>query len=168
MGALFMKAAAPRMLKRFGFRNVLIWNAILGGLSIAACAIFQDSTPFAVMIAILMMGGFFRSLQFTSINALAYAEVPAARMSRATALAAVGQQVSLATGVAIGALAVEIVVRLKAQPGIMASDFPPAFLLVGLIAVTSALIFMRLSPNAGAEMANRVPPTTAPSDQRMG
>ena len=38
MGALFMKAAAPRMLKRFGFRNVLIWNAILGGLFIAACA----------------------------------------------------------------------------------------------------------------------------------
>ena len=47
MGALFMKAAAPRMLKRFGFRKVLIWNAILGGLSIAACAIFRDATPFA-------------------------------------------------------------------------------------------------------------------------
>ena len=104
LGALFMKAAAPRMLKRFGFRNVLIWNGILGGLSIAACAIFRDSTPFAVMIGVLMLGGFFRSLQFTSVNALAYAEVPIARMSRATALSAVGQQVSLATGVAVGAL----------------------------------------------------------------
>ena len=68
------------------------------------------------MIAVLMVGGFFRSLQFTSINALAYAEVPASRMSRATALAAVGQQVSLATGVAVGALAVEMVVRLNGQP----------------------------------------------------
>ena len=113
------------------------------------------------MIAILMLGGFFRSLQFTSINALAYAEVPAARMSRATALAAVGQQVSLATGVAVGALAVEMVVRLNDQATIMASDFPPGFLLVGLIAASSALIFMLLPPNAGAEMANRVPPTTA-------
>ena len=120
------------------------------------------------MIAILMLGGFFRSLQFTSINALAYAEVPASRMSRATALAAVGQQVSLATGVAVGALTVEIVVRMKDQAAIMASDFPPGFLLVGLIAASSALIFMLLPPNAGAEMANRVPPTTAPSDQRMG
>ena len=62
-----------------------------------------------------MLGGFFRSLQFTSINALAYAEVPTSRMSRATALSAVGQQVSLATGVAVGALTVEIVVRLKGQ-----------------------------------------------------
>src|SRR5207342_3908761 len=42
LGALFMKAAAPRMLKRFGFRNVLVANAILGGLSIAACAIFRE------------------------------------------------------------------------------------------------------------------------------
>ena len=168
LGALFMKAAAPRMLKRFGFRQVLIWNAILGGLSISLCAIFRDSTPSWVMIGILMLGGFFRSLQFTSINALAYAEVPTSRMSRATALAAVGQQVSLATGVAIGALTVEIVVRMKDQATIMASDFPPGFLLVGLIAASSALIFMLLPPNAGAEMANQVPPTTAASDQRMG
>jgi len=168
LGALFMKAAAPRMLKRFGFRQVLIWNAILGGLSISLCAIFRDSTPSWVMIGILMLGGFFRSLQFTSINALAYAEVPTSRMSRATALAAVGQQVSLATGVAIGALTVEIVVRMKDQATIMASDFPPGFLLVGLIAASSALIFMLLPPNAGAEMANRMPPTTAASDQRMG
>ena len=104
MGALIVKGAAPAMLKRFGFRTILLMNAILGGLSISACAIFTESTPFLVMVAILMVGGFFRSLQFTSNNALAYAEVPASRMSRATALAAVGQQVSLATGVAIGAL----------------------------------------------------------------
>ena len=168
MGALFMKAAAPWMLKRFGFRTVLIWNAILGGLFIAACAGFTGTTPFPAMIAVLMVGGFFRSLQFTSINALAYAEVPTSRMSRATALSAVGQQVSLATGVAVGALTVEIVVRMKDQATIMASDFPPGFLLVGLIAASSAFIFMLLPPNAGAEMANRVPPTTAPSDQRMG
>jgi MFS family permease len=168
MGALFMKAAAPRMLKQFGFRNVLISNAILGGLSIAACAIFRESTPFWIMIAILMLGGFFRSLQFTSVNALAYAEVPMARMSRATALAAVGQQVSLATGVAVGALTVEIFVRMNGQAGIMASDFPPGFLLVGLIAASSAAIFWMMPPNAGAEMANRVPAATNPSDQRMG
>ena len=68
------------------------------------------------MVAVLMVGGFFRSLQFTAVNALAYAEVPASRMSRATALAAVGQQVSLATGVALGALTVEMAVRFMARP----------------------------------------------------
>ena len=64
------------MLKRFGFRNVLIFNAILGGLSSRPARSSRDSTPFAVMIGVLLVGGFFRSLQFTSINAIAYAEVP--------------------------------------------------------------------------------------------
>jgi len=168
MGALIVKGAAPGMLKRFGFKTVLIANALLGGLSIALCAMFRDATPFWFMIGVLMIGGFFRSLQFTAINALAYAEIPPSRMSRATALAAVGQQVSLATGVAIGALAVEMVVRWKAQPAIMASDFPAGFLLVGVLAASSVFIFMLLPANAGAEMANRVPVSTGASDQRMG
>jgi EmrB/QacA subfamily drug resistance transporter len=167
MGALIVKGAAPAVLRRLGFRTVLVSNAILGGASIAACAIFTASTPFALMIGILMIGGFFRSLQFTSVNALAYAEVPVARMSRATALAAVGQQVSLATGVAVGALTVEMVVRLKAQATIMASDFPPGFLLVGLIATSSALVFLMLPPHAGADMADRIPSTARTSDPRV-
>jgi EmrB/QacA subfamily drug resistance transporter len=168
IGALIVKGAAPAVLRRFGFRTVLIANAVLGGLSIMACAIFQASTPFALMIAVLMIGGFFRSLQFTSVNALAYAEVPSARMSRATALASVGQQVSLAAGVAIGALTVETVVRLKAEPTIMAADFPPGFILVGLIAASSALIFLMLPPHAGADMADRIPATARTSDPRVG
>jgi EmrB/QacA subfamily drug resistance transporter len=168
VGALFMKAAAVTVLKRFGFRVVLTVNAILSALFIAACATFSLAMPFPLMIAILLIGGFFRSLQFTSINALAYAEVPQARMSRATALAAVGQQVSLATGVAIGALTVETVLRWKGQGTITAADFPPGFLLVGLIAASSMVIFARLPANAGAEMADRVPASTNPSDPRMG
>jgi hypothetical protein len=147
---------------------VLTINAVLSSLFIAACGLFSFNMSFAAMIAILLVGGFFRSLQFTSINALAYAEVPAARMSRATTLAAVGQQVSLATGVAIGALTVETVVRWGGQGAITAADFPPGFLLVGLIAATSAFIFARMPANAGAEMANRIPATTRTSDPRMG
>jgi MFS family permease len=168
IGALIVKAAAPGLLRCFGFRTMLMANALLGGLSIAACAAFTVLTPFAVIIAMLLIGGFFRSLQFTSVNALAYAEVPQARMSRATALAAVSQQVSLATGVALGALTVELAVRLRGQGAITAADFPPGFLLVGLIAASSVLVFARLPANAAAEMANRIPPSTNPTDPRMG
>jgi MFS family permease len=168
LGALIVKGAAPALLRRFGFRTLLIANAILGGVSIAACGAFTVQTPFAVIIAVLLVGGFFRSLQFTSVNALAYAEVPQASMSRATALAAVGQQVSLATGVAIGALTVEMVVRLNGQGVLSAADFPPGFLLVGLIAASSVFIFALLPANAAADMANRVPPSTNSTDPRMG
>jgi EmrB/QacA subfamily drug resistance transporter len=168
MGAIIVKGAAPRVLKRFGFRTVLVANAILGGLFIVACAGFSIATSFIVMIAVLMIGGFFRSLQFTAVNALAYAEVPASRMSRATALAAVGQQVSLATGVALGALTVEMAVRFHGQATIMASDFPPGFILVGLVAASSALVFARLPRDAGAEMADRLPAAGRASDPKGG
>jgi EmrB/QacA subfamily drug resistance transporter len=168
MGALFMKAAASRVLKRFGFRTVLTVNAVLSALFIGACALFSPVMPFAAMIAILLVGGFFRSLQFTAINALAYAEVPRQRMSRATALAAVGQQVSLATGVAIGALTVELAMHWNGHATVEISDFPAGFLIVGLIAGASAIFFGRLPPSAGAELADRVPKTTGTSDPRMG
>jgi EmrB/QacA subfamily drug resistance transporter len=167
-GALFMKAVAPSVLKRFGFRNVLTSNAVVSGLFIAACAGFTVATPFPAIITILLVGGFFRSLQFTAVNALAYAEVPPKRMSRATSFAAVGQQVSLATGVAVGALTVELVVRFKGQGPLAAADFPPAFLVVGIIATASAFIFGKLPPHAGAEMADRVPTPTESSDTKVG
>ena len=116
LGAIGMKTSAATILKRFGFRAVLTINALLSAVFIAACAVFSVATPFPVMIAILLVGGFFRSLQFTAVNAIAYAEVPAEKMSRATSLAAVGQQVSLSAGVAIGALTVEMMGRFKEQP----------------------------------------------------
>jgi len=110
------------------------------------------------MFAILLVGGFFRSLQFTSTNVLAYAQVDDRRMSRATALAAVGQQLSLSAGVALGGATVELVVWSKAATTITAADFPPAFLLIAAISAASAAIFARLPTDAGAELAHRTPP----------
>jgi len=156
LGALTMKTAAAAILKRFGFRPILIVNALVSAAFIAASAAFTASTPLFVMLAILLAGGFFRSLQFTCTNAIAYAELPPERVSRATALSAVGQQLSIATGVAIGALVVEMTVRLKGETAIGADDFSLAFLVVAAISASSVLVFLMLPPDAGAELANRV------------
>jgi len=164
-GALTMKAAAAAILKRFGFRTVLVINALLSATFIAACATFSQATPYALIIAVLLIGGFFRSLQFTSINAIAYAQVQPERMSRATSLAAVGQQLSLSTGVALSASVVEFVVRREAAAGITIGDFPLAFLIVAAISAASVLLFMRLPPDAGAELAHRDRKLPAPPDQ---
>ena len=158
VGALFMKTMASRILKRFGFRPVLIVNAVVSAAFLAACAWFSATTPYVVMFAVLLVGGFFRSLQFTSTNVLAYAQVDERRMSRATALAAVGQQLSLSAGVALGGATVELMVWSKADATITAADFPPAFLIVAAISAASALIFARLPAEAGAELAHRTPP----------
>jgi EmrB/QacA subfamily drug resistance transporter len=155
VGSMFMKAAAVTVLKRLGYRNVLLYNSFISAAFLAACATFAPGIPFAVMIAVLLVGGFFRSLQFTSINTLAYAEVEPPLMSRATSMVAAAQQLSLSSGVAIGALVVEFVLRLKHGATISAAEFPPAFLVVAALTATAALIFVRLSPDAGAQLSGR-------------
>jgi len=155
LGSLFMKAAVASVLRRFGYRPVLVYNSLISGAFLAACASFVPGMPFAAMIAILLTGGFFRSLQFTAINTLAYAEIEPPLMSRATTLVSVAQQLALSTGVAVGALVVEITLRLKHESAMGAMDFPPAFLVIGALSASAALIFARLAPDAGAELAGR-------------
>ncbi len=169
VGAFTMKTLAARIIRRFGFRRVLIATSLLGGAFTAAVGAFTPSTPLAVMVAVLMVGGFFRSLQFTATNTIAYADVEPRRVSRATALVSVAQQLSIAAGVAVGALAVELSLTLKGEPVIAADDFRMAFLLIGTIAAASVFVFWTLPPDAGAALANR-PPIAAPdaSDQRVG
>jgi MFS family permease len=169
IGAFGMKAFAARIIRRFGFKHILIFNGLLASAFTAACALFTPSTPFFVMIAVLLVGGFFRSLQFTATNTIAYADVDARRMSRATPLVSVAQQLSIAAGVAVGALCVELALQIKGGTAITAADFRPAFLVIGTIAASSVVLFWTLPPDAGASMANRAP-IAAPdaSDQRVG
>jgi len=155
LGSMFMKAAVAGVLRRLGYRPVLVYNSVLSAAFLAACASFVPGMPFAAMIVILLSGGFFRSLQFTSINTLAYAEIEPQLMSRATTLVSVAQQLSLSTGVAVGALVVETTLRLKHGTAMGALDFPPAFLVVGALSASAAFVFARLPPDAGAELSGR-------------
>jgi EmrB/QacA subfamily drug resistance transporter len=168
LGAMSMKAVVPVILQRFGFRPTLVWNAIISSAFLAACAAFTPTTPVVVIMAVLVIGGFFRSLEFTCINTISYADVDHRNMSKATSLVSVAQQLSVSTGVAVGALAVELATTYSGTGHITAADFPPAFLFVGMLSMSSALFFMRLHPDAGAELANRSPGPTGPADQRMG
>ena len=168
LGSMGMKWATATILRRFGFRNILMINSVISTAFLAVCAFFTAATPVFLMTVLLFVGGFFRSLQFTSINTLAYAEVEPARIGRATSIVSVAQQLAISAGVALGALAVDITLRIKGDPTLSADVFPPAFLAVALISALSVLIFVRLAPEAGAEMADRLPAPVEPSDQRVG
>ncbi len=155
LGSMFMKAAVASVLKRFGYRNVLLYNALISSAFLAACATFVYGMPYIAMVEILLSGGFFRSLQFTSINTIAYAEIEPAKMSRATSMVAAAQQLSLSTGVAVGALVVEATLRLRDTTAITVADFPAAFLVVAALSASAALIFYRLPADAGSELSGR-------------
>jgi EmrB/QacA subfamily drug resistance transporter len=155
-GAMIMKTTAQPILKRFGFRRVLLVNTVIASGFLVANAFFTPLTPHWTIMMMLLVGGFFRSLQFTALNALCYADVPQESMSNATSFAAVGQQLSLSTGVAIGAAALEAARAMHIGRELRAEDFGPAFYAVALISALSLLVFMRLAPNAGDDLTGRV------------
>jgi EmrB/QacA subfamily drug resistance transporter len=154
-GAMTMKFTAAPILRRFGFRSVLIFNGVLSSAFIAANALFTPQTPHALIVGLLLMGGFFRSLEFTSINAIAYADVPPSRMSQATSFVAAAQQVSLSLGVAVAALVLETVRSGNGQAAIAVADFTPAFLVVAAASAACVAVFAMLARDAGAELSGR-------------
>ena len=155
VGALGMKTAAGTILKRFGFRDVLVVNSIISGLLIATPAMFTATTPVAMMVAILFVGGFFRSLQFTCINAISVADIEQPDMSQATSFTSAFQQIALSLGVTVAASMLQLVLALRHSHTLITSDFVPAFLVVGFIASISFVHFARLPKDAGAEVAGR-------------
>ena len=157
VGAVTMKLTAAPILRRWGFRRVLLANAWLSSALIAALALFTAQTPGPVIMAVLLVGGFFRSLQFTSLNTLGYADVPQARLSRATALVAVAQQLSLAAGVAVAAMLLDGSRLASGRSDLQAVDFTRAFAAIGLLSLASIWWYRRLAPDAGAEMSGHRP-----------
>lgn len=152
-GAMLMKTLAPAILHRFGFRPVLVWNGLVAALAMCVFGLFRADTPYWLMVGVLLTSGCLRSLQFTSINAIAYADIDPARMSQASSLAAMAQQVALALGVTLGGYALSLAGTLTGRPGDDPLNFTFAFLSVGLVSALSTLQMRRLAPDAGAEMA---------------
>jgi EmrB/QacA subfamily drug resistance transporter len=164
IGAFLMKFSAPPILTRFGFRNVLVANAVISSAFVCGLALFTPSTPHAVIIGVLLIGGFFRSLQFSAVNTLIYADISPPLMSQVTSFASAATQLSLSFGVAIAALILEAKQTLRGNSAILVNDFVTAFLVVGVIGAMSAIIFWRLPRDAGAELTGKADASAGTAD----
>jgi Major Facilitator Superfamily len=152
-GAMTMKASATPILRALGFRQVLIANAAICGLFMAGYGLFRPTTPSLVILATLLAGGFFRSLQVTSTNSLVFADVPPALMSRATGFASMAQQLWMTLGVGVSAMLLRLVHTFHGGEALSVSDFTPVFLINGCLAAAALLVFLQMAPDAGAEMS---------------
>ncbi|MEO8531640.1 MAG: MFS transporter, partial [Deltaproteobacteria bacterium] len=150
VGALTMKFTAQRLLRRFGFRQILMVNAVLSAIFVIAPAFFTATTPWLVMAFVLFIGGLSRSLQFTSVNAISYAEVPSERLSSATSFNAVLQQLAGSVGITIAAMTLEMTAFVRGGQATDLANFPVVFALIAGMSVASAFLFAKLSPRAGA------------------
>jgi EmrB/QacA subfamily drug resistance transporter len=155
VGALAMKTTAPPILRRFGFRSVLLVNAVIVGVSFAAYALFRPDWPHWAIMAILGVGGFFRSLQFSSLNGLAYAEIEADEMSRAATSSSMVQQLVQSIGIGLSATLLHLLMTVQGETQLTAEVVGPAFIIAGAFTMISMLWFWRLPPDAGDEMNGR-------------
>lgn len=157
IGAFVMKFGAAPILRRFGFRNVLMFNALFSSAFIFIYAFFTPQTPHFLILGILLIAGLFRSLQFTAMTSLAFADIAQPNMSQATSFSSAAHQLSLSIGVAVAALALESAQLMRADNAILIEDFAAAFVVVGTISALSALIYVALPADAGAELTGRKP-----------
>jgi EmrB/QacA subfamily drug resistance transporter len=155
-GNLAMKPFTTRVMRRWGFRPVLMINGILGVFAIAACALLDERMSWAPILFILFVGGLSRSMQFTVFNTLAFAEIPKAQMSDASTLFSMFFQLSMAMGVAIGALLLRLAMNIHGTPGqAETADFQLTFLCVAVIAGIALLDNLRLPTQAGESVLQR-------------
>ena len=158
-GDLTMKAGVIQMLRRFGFRNILIVNGVLTALSVALCATLSPGTAPILIAAILFFHGACRSMEFTCMTTLAYTEIPPERMSRANGFLSAVMQLSLGMGVAVGAVTLRIVAHLNGHSASVPQlrDFHIAILCVAVLSLAPVFDSLSLSRDAGAATSGHQP-----------
>ncbi len=167
-GALVMKFTAPQLLRRFGFRPILVWNSILCAVMLAAYGLIRAETPAILVWLLLLTSGFFRSLLFTSLNAVAFADVPRERMSQATSFSSTAQQLSLSFGVGFGALVLHLM-SMHEGAKLVTADFVVAFVAVAAVSGLATFSFRALPEDAGSELTGvRVAPITSKEAAQPG
>jgi EmrB/QacA subfamily drug resistance transporter len=153
LGAMLMKATAAPVLRRWGFRATLVWNGVFSMCCVALCAAFRPDWPLWIIYAVLLMSGFFQSLQFTGYNTVAYADIPSERFSSATSFYTTFQQLMLSLGICVAAAALHASVTWHGREHALLPDFSVAFLVVTFVSVLAAPVCLLLPRNAGAEMS---------------
>ena len=155
LGNLGMKPLTTAVLQRFGFRRVLVGDAVLASVAILALAALSPATPLPVTLLLLAFAGATRSMGLTTINTLAFAEVAPDAMAGANTLFNMFQQLGFGFGVALGALALRLAELWRPAGALQATpaEFRIAFALVSVAGLAAALDALRLPADVGAEVA---------------
>lgn len=153
--AMTMKLLAERILKRFGYRTILMVNTLMIGATIACYALVTASTPIICIVALGFCLGFFNSLQFSSMNSMAYADTDAADSSMASTIASSFQQMSMSFGMATGTLVTAYYLDgLPQSDGVaVTSALHHAFVTLGAMTILSSLIFATLKARDGEKVS---------------
>ena len=161
--AMVMKFLSAWILRRYGFRRILIVNTLLLGLAICMFSLVTPRTPLPIIVLMGLTQGFFNSLQFSSVNAMAYADTEPAESSMATSIASTCQQMSLSFGLACSSLIAAWYLGGVPQTEQVAvtSALHRTLLTVGGLTILSSLSFWTLHPDDGENVSRGRQPGAA-------
>jgi EmrB/QacA subfamily drug resistance transporter len=160
-GSMSMKIAARPIIRRFGFRNVILGNGLISAAAIAVCAFFTAGMSEYLIFALLLVIGFFLSLQYTATQAMTYADVEQPQMSTATSIASMTQQLSRGFGISCVAVLLHLSLAWRGAPTLGTADFKVAFAGAVTFAVCSLFFGWTLHPAAAAEVSGHRPKSAA-------
>jgi hypothetical protein len=151
--AFLIKTRTAAIIARHGFRRVLVWNGLMCALGLALCAFFRAGWGLALIALLASFGGLARAIQFNAVGAIAYADLPPARIAAATTLNTVFQQLAIMFGISLSVVLVDMSARFaeRAQPE--ALDFSIAFLILALVVAAAVPSCWRLDAGAGSELS---------------
>ena len=155
MAAMTLKLTMPLILRRFGYRSVLIANTIALGLMIFLLSTIDAATPVWMIVAMAFTYGFLTSLQYTSMNTLAYADVNERQASGASTIASTVQQMAVSFGVAAASLAAAFFFpdRVHATRAELIHGIHLALLALGALTIVSTILFFELRRGDGAAVS---------------
>jgi MFS family permease len=151
LAAMTLKLTMPRILQRFGYRYVLIANTIALGVMIFLFSTIDVGTPVWLIVAMAFTYGFLTSLQYTSMNTLAYADVNERQASGASTIASTVQQLAVSFGVAAASLAAALFIpnRLHASTSEFIHGIHLAMWLLSGLTIASTVVFSGLKSGDG-------------------
>ncbi|HHT0907584.1 TPA: MFS transporter [Klebsiella pneumoniae] len=158
VGNLTIKPATTPLIRWLGFRRLLLINGALNVCSLLACALLTPQTPVWAIMLILYLGGVFRSIQFTGVSTLAFADVPAAQMSDANTLFSTASQLAVGQGITLGAIGIRLGeqvgdwLHLTELPGI---SFRLSFVFIALICLVGMIDSLHLAKTAGSSVSEK-------------
>ncbi len=153
--AMSLKLTMPLILRKLGYRTVLVANTLLLGATIILFATIDLKTPVWLIVLMAFGYGFLTSLQYTSMNTLAYADVSDHEASGASTIASTVQQLAVSFGIATASLATALFIpeRLRATEAQMIHGVHLALICLAALTIASTIVFVRLRPTDGASLS---------------
>jgi EmrB/QacA subfamily drug resistance transporter len=155
IGNIGIKPATTPLIRRFGFRAMLVFASLASAATFALCALLTAETPQAITFALLVCSGAFRSIGFSAYASVQYADIAPAQLTSANSVSATLVQLATGSGIAVGALLIRVFDGLGTFPGDTAGPFRGAFLAMTVLMLASTTDSLFLPRHAGAEVSQR-------------